>query len=160
MVFNMKVTIRGCIDSQCSEMQLDFSVISRLKTFSYGTTAIKLITDVEVTITPTVDGDVTTFAISSGSLPIGLSLDPLTGVISGTPIKDEEETEVEITAFNSFNSMVVKLQFVVQEASSLIFGYLIIAGIALIIIINVIALLCCCLCSKRKKMPVQKQRLV
>ena len=51
-----------------------------------------------ITVTPTVSGATgpTTFALTSGTLPAGLTLDPATGVISGVPTTAQPPTPVTV----------------------------------------------------------------
>jgi hypothetical protein len=57
---------------------------------------------------PTVTGTVTTYSVSP-ALPAGLTLDPSTGVISGTPLKWAPETTYTITASNEAGATTIAL---------------------------------------------------
>ncbi len=66
---------------------------------AYSSPTTRLV-DVVLSIFPTnTGGDVTTWAIDSGALPTGLSLDAGTGEVSGTPTVIESQTVV-ISATN------------------------------------------------------------
>jgi Putative Ig domain len=58
---------------------------------------------------PTVTGTVTTYTVSP-VLPAGLTLDPSTGAISGTPLKGAPETTYTITASNEAGATTIALK--------------------------------------------------
>ena len=64
-------------------------------------------------VTPTYDGSVNTFSISSGSLPAGLSINESTGVISGTPSATVTNHAVTIKGTNPLGSAYCNLTFTV-----------------------------------------------
>jgi hypothetical protein len=67
-----------------------------------------------VTLTPTVTGAVTSWSVQP-ALPAGLSIDPVTGVISGTPTAANSSTKYTITATNAGGTATTVLQLSVQE---------------------------------------------
>ena len=67
--------------------------------------------DVSFTLTPTYVGDTVTFSISSGSLPTGLTLNPETGVISGTPVAYVIDRSVTIKLANAAGSITKQILF-------------------------------------------------
>ena len=69
-------------------------------TISYSASTLSLSTSQTMTpLTPTVTGTVSTWSISP-PLPSGLTLDPSTGIISGTPLASQAPTVHTITATN------------------------------------------------------------
>lgn len=68
-------------------------------------------------LTPSVSGTVDAYAIASGTLPTGLSLDTTTGVISGIPTDAQAATGVTISATNTDGSANVNLTFTVALPS-------------------------------------------
>ena len=67
-------------------------------------------------IVPTITGGAATFSVSP-SLPAGLSLDPVTGIISGTPLELKALTNYTITATNSGGSITFVLPITVNDVS-------------------------------------------
>ena len=65
---------------------------------------------------PTVTGTVTSYAVSP-ALPAGLSLDSLTGVISGTPSALAAKASYTVSASNSAGSTTATIQIAVAYAS-------------------------------------------
>jgi hypothetical protein len=61
---------------------------------------------------PTVTGAVSGYSVSP-ALPAGLSLDPITGVITGTPLTASPETTYTITASNAAGAATIALNLVV-----------------------------------------------
>lgn len=67
-------------------------------------------------VVPTYSGGSSTFTISP-SLPNGLSLDPITGVISGTPLVISAQTNYTITATNSGGSTSFVIPITVNDVA-------------------------------------------
>ncbi|WP_415580522.1 putative Ig domain-containing protein, partial [Flavobacterium longum] len=67
---------------------------------SYTTPNIFTVDEAIVPLAPTVGGNVVLFSVSPG-LPDGLVLDPITGVISGTPTTETSASIYTVTATNS-----------------------------------------------------------
>ena len=63
---------------------------------------------------PTCQGDDLSFSITSGSLPIGLSLNSITGMISGSPSQSVSSRSVTIKAFNQVSDQSFSLSFTIQ----------------------------------------------
>ncbi|NUY80130.1 putative Ig domain-containing protein [Flavobacterium sp. MAH-1] len=65
------------------------------------------------TVSPTVSGNVNTYSISPG-LPAGLSFDPATGEISGTPTEETATATYTVTATNSAGSVTFEITITVE----------------------------------------------
>ena len=79
----VKVKAMNAFGSQ--ETALAFSVLEPIFTFSYPQNHLCLTKDESFSMSPSVTGDYVTYSITSGLLPMGLSLNTDTGVISGVP---------------------------------------------------------------------------
>ena len=91
-------------------------------TLSYSTNPA--VYDKDVTITPNVPtvtgGDPTGYTVSP-ALPTGLTLDPVTGIISGTPTVEISSTGYTVTASNGGGSTSCSLSIAVAAANSFTF---------------------------------------
>ena len=159
-ITDMQVIIKGCVNEKCEEAVMVFTVASLLRSFSYGKSGFKINSDLKFSVKPVMEGEASSFAITSGKLPHGLELNTETGEISGTPMQASELMEVEITASNAFGSLSVKLSFIVKELSDTILRYVIVIGIILLVILFTSIAITCCLCNKSKKMPIQNRNLI
>ncbi|MBD3584108.1 beta strand repeat-containing protein, partial [Flavobacterium selenitireducens] len=83
---------------------------------SYNTPNVFTVGTAITSLTPTVTGDVTTYAISP-SLPAGLSFDTGTGIISGTPTSASAQTTYTVTASNSGGNTTFDVVITVNEAA-------------------------------------------
>lgn len=72
-------------------------------------------------VSPTVSGTVASWTVSP-SLPAGITLDPLSGVISGTPTAASTQANYTVTASNSYGSTQATLQITVNAVSTGIFS--------------------------------------
>ncbi|KNB41313.1 hypothetical protein JH06_5807 [Blastocystis sp. subtype 4] len=94
-----------------------------ITSFSYPQSSFALSKNDPFSITPTVIRDQLSFSIISGSLPIGLSLNSSTGIISGIPSQSVSSQSVTIKAFNDslfhslFNSF-LHLSTTIKPSSS------------------------------------------
>ena len=79
----VKVKAMNAFGSQ--ETALAFSVLEPIFTFSYPQNHLCLTKDDSFSMSPSATGDYVTYSITSGLLPMGLSLNTDTGVISGVP---------------------------------------------------------------------------
>jgi hypothetical protein len=71
------------------------------------------------TLTPTVDGQVSSYAISP-TLPVGLSFSTTTGIISGTPKALSPMTAYTVTATNMGGSTTTQLNLQVNDAAPVV----------------------------------------
>mmetsp|Transcript_43475 Transcript_43475/g.81642 ORF Transcript_43475/g.81642 Transcript_43475/m.81642 type:complete len:1130 (+) Transcript_43475:102-3491(+) len=67
----------------------------------------------KMSLEPRVDGHVAEFSVQP-ELPAGLTLDPKTGIISGMPTANSEETKYEVTARNDTGAATTTVSFAVQ----------------------------------------------
>ena len=86
LLSSQSVTIEAMSGTAIETVVLSFTVITPISSFSYSQSSYVLSRDDPVSIIPTVDGDQLSFSVSSGSLPIGLSINSSIGIISGTPL--------------------------------------------------------------------------
>ena len=86
LLSSQSVTIEAMSGTAIETVVLSFTVITPISSFSYPQSSYVLSRDDPVSIIPTVDGDQLSFSVSSGSLPIGLSINSSIGIISGTPL--------------------------------------------------------------------------
>ena len=87
---------------------------------SYTTPQLFTQNAVITSLTPTNTGGAATGYSVSPSLPAGLSIDPITGIISGTPTTASSATAYSITATNAQGSSTFSLTIAVNPASSVI----------------------------------------
>ena len=95
--------------------------------FTYSPESQTLTKGSETTISPaTITGEEITYSISPSTspLPVGLSLDPSTGKISGTPTATQTEASYTITASNSGGSIDTTLKITINYPSPTQFSYL------------------------------------
>ncbi|KNB41286.1 cadherin domain-containing protein, partial [Blastocystis sp. subtype 4] len=85
LLSSQSVTIEAVSGTAIETVVLSFTVITPISSFSYPQSSFILAKSNIFSIIPTVDGDELSFSITSGSLPIGLSLNSSTGIISGIP---------------------------------------------------------------------------
>ena len=86
LLSSQSVTIEAMSGTAIQTVVLSFTVITPISSFNYSQSSYVLSRDDPVSIIPTVDGDQLSFSVSSGSLPIGLSINSSIGIISGTPL--------------------------------------------------------------------------
>ena len=97
---------------------LTFTVLERLSAITYDESVFVLPRDSEFAVSCAVVGEGATFSLSSGTLPLGLSLDATTGHISGIPIESATQRQVVIQAENVLGSVTTTLTFTVLVAIS------------------------------------------
>ena len=90
---------------------VSIEIISSL--ISYPQTNLIIGQGLSFSITPNLT-KVSTISIVSGSLPIGLSINPSTGMISGTPSQSVSSQSVTIKAFNEVSDQSFSLSFTIQ----------------------------------------------
>ena len=100
LLSSQSVTIEAMSGTAIETVVLSFTVITPISSFSYPQSSYVLSRDDPVSIIPTVNGDELSFSITSGSLPIGLSLNSSTGIISGIPSQAMSSQSVTINALN------------------------------------------------------------
>ena len=86
LLSSQSVTIEAVSGTAIQTVVLSFTVITPISSFNYSQSSYVLSRDDPVSIIPTVNGDQLSFSVSSGSLPIGLSINSSIGIISGTPL--------------------------------------------------------------------------
>ena len=104
LLSSQSVTIEAMSGTAIETVVLSFTVITPISSFSYSQSSYVLSRDDPVSIIPTVNGDQLSFSIISGSLPIGLSINSSTGIISGTPLSSIPLTNITIQASNQVGS--------------------------------------------------------
>ena len=112
---NNSLEIVKMVDNQAEYSSIDnLEYPTVLDDFSYGTSSVVFGTNSMINqISPTINGKPTRFS-SSLLLPIGLSLDSSTGLISGVPIFSSSEEEYIIKAQNNFGSATTSLRIKVD----------------------------------------------
>ena len=114
LLSSQSVTIEAMSGTAIQTVVLSFTVITPISSFSYSQLSYALAKDESVSISPTINGSEPLFSITSGSLPIGLSLNPSTGVIDGTPSEFVLSQSVTIKASNEVsNDLSFSLSFTV-----------------------------------------------
>ena len=114
LLSSQSVTIEAISGTANETVVLSFTVITPISSFSYSQSSYVLSRDDPVSIIPTVNGDDLSFSIIAGSLPIGLSLNSTTGMISGTPSQSISSQSVTIKAFNEVSDQSFSLSFTIQ----------------------------------------------
>ena len=117
-VSNSQVTIVAENAMGSKSFSLTFNVLTSISSFSYPQSEYTLTKNTFFSVAPSVSGDSITYSITSGSLPVGLTLNSETGVISGTPSQSVSGREVTIKAQNSLGSKTTTVKFTVLGAIS------------------------------------------
>ena len=149
-VSSLLVTIKVSNELSDQSFSITFTIITRISSFSYPQSSYVLSIYKSFSVIPTVDGD-GHFFISSGSLPIGLSLNPSSGMISGTPSTAIESTSLTVEVCNLIGCTQTQLSFSVKALSSL--SILLISLAVLILIIVVIGII-----RKKSHMHLYRKR--
>ena len=105
LLSSQSVTIEAMSGTAIETVVLSFTVITPISSFSYPQSSYVISRDDPVSIIPSVNGDQLSFSIITGSLPIGLSFDSSTGIISGTPLSSIPLTNITIQASNQVGSI-------------------------------------------------------
>ncbi|KAK8795762.1 hypothetical protein WA171_003731 [Blastocystis sp. BT1] len=155
LLSSQSVTIEAMSGTAIETVVLSFTVITPISSFSYSQSSYVLSRDDPVSIIPTVNGDNLSFSIISGSLPIGLSINSTTGMISGTPSSTFPSTSITIQASNQLGFIQTQLSFTVNALSTLTI-ILISLSILIILIILIIILI---ILSKKKKHILPKKSI-
>ena len=135
---------------------LSFTVITPISSFSYSQSSYVLSRDDPVSIIPTVNGDQLSFSISSGSPPIGLSLNSSTGIISGIPSSTFPSTSITIQASNQLGFIQTQLSFTVNALSTLT---IILISLSILIILIILIIIILIILSKKKKHTLPKKSI-
>ena len=101
LLSSQSVTIEAMNGTAIETVVLSFTVITPISSFSYPQSSYVISRDDPVS---SVNGDQLSFSIITGSLPIGLSFDSSTGIISGTPLSSIPLTNITIQASNQVGS--------------------------------------------------------
>ena len=117
-VSNSQVTVVAENALGSKSFSLTFNVLVSISSFSYPQSEYTLTKNTFFSATPSITGDSIAFSITSGSLPVGLTLDSETGVISGTPTQSVSNRQVTIKAQNDLGSKTTTLTFTVLGAIS------------------------------------------
>ena len=113
-VISQLVTIKASNEVSDQSFTLSFSVLIPVSSFSYPRTSYILVLGEDYSVLPTVQGTSPFFSLASGSLPIGLSINPSTGMISGTPSQSVSFQSVTIKTFNEVSDQSFSLSFTIQ----------------------------------------------
>ena len=117
-VSSQSVTIKATNGGSSLYFTLTFTVRIQISSFSYSQSHFILTRYHPFSISPSINGYNPFYAIESGSLPQGLSLDPYTGVISGIPSQSVSNLSVIIKATNEVSYLSISISFSVQFISS------------------------------------------
>ena len=101
---------------------IPLSLTSPPANLSYNVPPSFTINSAIIDLNPSVSGNVTSYTIAP-SLPAGLTLNPTTGIISGTPTSLSNPTNYIITAANSFGSTTTTLSIAVSVAPLYLLHY-------------------------------------
>ena len=112
-VTEQQVTIKAQNDLGSKTVTLTISVMRSITSFSYSQSSYTISRSVSFTASPSVTGDVSSYSISSGSLPSGLQLNSNSGVVSGTPTQSVTNRQVTIKAQNALGSKTTTITFTV-----------------------------------------------
>ena len=151
-VLSQSVTIIAFNVVSDQSFSLSFTVLTPITSFSYPQFSFVLSKDESFSVIPTVDGDEVSFSISSGSLPMGLSLNPSNGMISGTLSTTIKSISLTVEACNGIGSIQTQLSFSVKALSSLSI-LLISLAILILIIVVVIGII-----RKKSHMHLDRKR--
>ena len=113
-VISQLVTIKASNEVSDQSFTLSFSVLIPVSSFSYPRTSYILVLGEDYSVLPTVQGTSPFFSLASGSLPIGLSINPSTGMISGTPSQSVSSQVITIKVSNQVSDKSFSLSFTVQ----------------------------------------------
>ena len=115
-VANQLVTVRAENLLGARTASLLFTVIQPITAFSYEQSTFVLKKDASFTMNPSVLGEALSFVVAEGSLPSDLSLNAMSGVISGVPSLFTVNQTVVIQVQNLLGSRSVELIFTVLTA--------------------------------------------
>ena len=104
LLSSQSVTIKTFNEVSDQSFSLSFTIQLIPSSLNYNQTIFIIQNNIHFSTTPTCEGDDLSFSIISGSLPIGLSIDSSTGIISGTPLSSIPLTNITIQASNQVGS--------------------------------------------------------
>ena len=114
-ISSQSVVIKAFNKVSNQTINMSFTVLTPITSFSYPQSTCALPIDESFTIAPMVNGDAVSFSITSGSLPIGLSINQMNGRISGIPLQSDISSQsVTIKAFNSISNKTAVISFIVS----------------------------------------------
>ena len=103
-VSSQSVTIKAFNEVSDQSFSLSFTIQLIPSSLNYNQTIFIIQNNTYFITNPTCEGDDLSFSIISGSLPIGLSINSSTGIISGTPLSSIPLTNITIQASNQVGS--------------------------------------------------------
>ena len=112
-VINQSVSVKAENGLGSMTALLTFSVVASITSFSYSPNAFVIARNEVFSIAASTDAEVPTFSVSSGTLPQGLSLNPTTGSIVGTPSQSVSNSLVGIKVANAVSYKTTSLTFTV-----------------------------------------------
>ena len=130
---------------------ISIRVVISITAYRYSNTEYTLVNGKRYKLTPSITGEKPSFLIVNGTLPDGLILNAVTGVIEGEPIDMFLKTSVYLQAKNAVSSSEVGLTFTVLPLSM---GLIILIAV-LVVVIIVVSICCCCCCRKKTTMAVE-----
>ncbi|MEI7508721.1 MAG: Ig domain-containing protein [Flavobacterium sp.] len=101
---------------------IPLSLTSPPSNLSYNVPPSFTINSAIIDLNPSVSGNVTTYSVAP-ALPTGLSLNPTTGIISGTPTTLSTATSYTITATNSYGTATTTISITVSTAPLYLLHY-------------------------------------
>ena len=107
------VVIRASNEFASANATFVFRVIQRITLFDYSTPNQVIALNSSVSLSPQFTGSHATFTVVSGSLPLGLSLNATSGVISGSPFQSVTNRQVTIRAQNELGLLSSTVSFTV-----------------------------------------------
>ena len=110
-VLSRSVTINPQNGLASQKVVLTFTVLLPLSSFSYPQSHYALPRAQSFSDTPLITGDVPVYSIESGELPSGLTLDSVTGIISGSPSQSVTDQNVVIKAENAVSHQSFTVSF-------------------------------------------------
>ena len=112
------VAVSGMSGTAIQTIVLLFTVLIPISSFSYPKSSYLLSNDEYYSVSPIIEGTNPVYSITSGSLPSGLSIDSLSGIISGTPSQSVSSYLVTIKAYNQLSDKSTTLSFTVLQSIS------------------------------------------
>ena len=146
---SITVTAVNVVGSRSSAISI--RVFTAITKYSYSNTDYTLVNGKRYKLTPSFSGEEPAFSVANGTLPDGLTLNAITGVIEGEPIDMFLKTTVYLMAKNTVSSFETRLTFTVLPLSMEL-----LILIPILVILVIIALcMCCCCCRRKETMVVQ-----
>ena len=145
------ITIGATNSVGSRSVTITIRVVISITAYRYSNTEYTLVNGKRYKLTPSITGEKPSFLIVNGTLPDGLILNAVTGVIEGEPIDMFLKTSVYLQAKNAVSSSEVGLTFTVLPLSM---GLIILIAV-LVVVIIVVSICCCCCCRKKTTMAVE-----